>query len=117
MTVAVCLKCGALKHGALTPCQACSYTPQDVEDQAKHVMVSDHHFSQADLEQISARVQNGQPLHFDPKQVERVSAVLQTVQQEGKRGHLFLWGFFAPFALVILAVVLMLSGGLICLIR
>src|SRR5207249_11106349 len=63
------LKCGGMKVGAWTICPECKHTPDDLEDQAKHLMASDHYFSQADLELISTRVQSGQPLHFNDENV------------------------------------------------
>jgi hypothetical protein len=90
-----------MKHGAWTPCPKCRHTPEDLEDRAKHVMISDHYLSQADLESISARVQSGQPLHFDPKQVEDYVATLKTTKLDGKSIGLFLFGFFALIVIVI----------------
>jgi ribosomal protein L40E len=105
MTVAVCLKCGAMKHGAWTPCRKCGHTPENLEDKAKHVMTSDRYFSQADLEDISTRVQNGQPLHFDPKQVEEYVASLKTTKTDGKRIGLFVFSFFAVIVVVIVGAI------------
>src|SRR5438552_13423691 len=105
MTVAVCLKCGAMKHGAWTRCRKCGHTPEDLEDKAKHVMTSDHYFSQADLERISTRVQSGQLLHFDPKQVEEYVATLKTTKTHGRRIGLFLFGFFAFIVVVIVGAI------------
>jgi hypothetical protein len=108
MTVAVCLKCGAMKHGAWTPCPKCKHTPEDPEDKAKHVMTSDHYFSKADLEGISARVQSGQPLHFDPKQVEEFAETMAAVKP-GKSVGLFVFGFFAVIIAVIVGAIYLIT--------
>jgi hypothetical protein len=95
MTVAVCLKCGALKHGAWTPCPKCKHTPQDPEDKARHLITSDHYFGKADLEGISARVQSGLPLTFDPKQIEEAADAVKTIGSPDKSVRLFVFIFFA----------------------
>lgn len=109
MTVAVCLKCGAMKHGAWTPCPKCRHTPQDPEDKAKHMMTSDHYFSKADLESISTRVQGGLPLSFDPKQIEQAVNFLKN--QKGGRisAALFVYGFFTIIAIVIVVAIYLIT--------
>lgn len=94
-----------MKHGTWTPCRKCGYTPANLEDKAKHLMTSDHYFSKADLEGISARVQSGQPLHFDPKQVEEYVATLKTTKTDAKRIGLFVFGFFAVIIAVIVGAI------------
>jgi hypothetical protein len=44
---------------------------------AKHLMTSDHYFSSADLEAMSARIRSGQPLTFDSEQVATFVAMLE----------------------------------------
>ena len=70
MTVAVCIKCGAIKHGALTPCPDCRFTPEENEDKAKAMIVTDHFLSQADLEQIGERIKTGQPVKYPGEAVQ-----------------------------------------------
>ena len=105
MTVAVCLQCGAMKHGAWTPCRKCGHTPKDIEDKARHVITSDHHFSQADLEGISASVQSGQPLNFNPQQVKHYVEELKNTKDDGKGVGRFLFVIFAVIAAIIVAAI------------
>ena len=76
MTAAVCLKCGRMKVGAWTPCPACSYRPDTVEDRARHLIVTDHYQKAEVLEQISQRIQAGQPPQFVEEQVRQVAEAL-----------------------------------------
>ena len=103
MTVAVCLKCGAFKKGALTWCPSCKHDPKDVEDQAKHFMVTSHFRSEAELHAVAERVKAGQELTFDPVQVEVIKA-----ENPRLRG----WGTTACFmvAVVVLALGILLGG-------
>jgi hypothetical protein len=103
MTIAVCLRCGELKHGALTPCPACSYTPAEAEDQARHLMVSDHYHSRDALEGISARVKRGEPLQFDAQQVRDFVATINS--NSGGRVGLYVFGFFALLVVVVVGVI------------
>ena len=107
MTVAVCLKCGGMKHGALTPCPECKHMPQDDEDKARHVMTSDHFFSNSDLEAISERVQSGKPLHFDPKQVEEFVAAM-AISEPHKNARRFTFVLFALILAVFVGAIYML---------
>jgi hypothetical protein len=96
-----------MKHGAWTPCPKCKHTPEDPEDKAKHVMTSGHYFSKADLEGISARIQEGKPLHFDQKQVEQFATTMVNINPE-KTARFFVLGFY-----VVMIVVLVLGLYLI----
>lgn len=59
MTMAVCIRCGADKFGAWTPCTACDFTPESDEEMAKSVILSDHHITTAGLKQVSALLKSG----------------------------------------------------------
>jgi hypothetical protein len=71
-------------------------------------MTSDHYFSKADLEGISTRVQSGQQLHFDPKQIEQFVATIATVKP-GKRVGLFIFGFFAIIIAVVVGAIYLIA--------
>ncbi|HZT41096.1 MAG TPA: hypothetical protein VFA07_02845 [Chthonomonadaceae bacterium] len=60
MTYAVCLHCGNIKFGAWVPCPECGYEPQGLEDQARHMLLSDHYFSQDELAQFAKRIKQGE---------------------------------------------------------
>ena len=72
MTVAVCLRCGAFKHGAFSPCRSCGYKPDDDESLTKHLLVTDHFHSRETLQAIAARVKAGEPVTFDPETLKRL---------------------------------------------
>ena len=61
MTVAVCIRCGARKIGAFTSCPGCGFAPVEVGDQAKSLILSDHHLPEDQLDEIAARIQGGLP--------------------------------------------------------
>ena len=66
MTVAVCLKCGAFKHGAWTPCTSCGYRPDSDESCTKHLLATDHYLTREELEKTAACVKAGEPVEFSP---------------------------------------------------
>src|SRR5690606_37279656 len=53
MTMALCVKCGAMKHGAFTPCSECRAIPDTEIDIAYTLLFSDHHFEESVLHEIS----------------------------------------------------------------
>ena len=64
MTVAVCVKCGQMKFGALTGCPACDFVPgtdPDDDDDLYSMVLTDHYFSAEVLEQISSGMRAGAP--------------------------------------------------------
>jgi len=61
MTAAVCLKCGSMKLGALTPCLKCGYMPEDFEDQARAMILSDHFLDAHSLSSLGERIAKGDP--------------------------------------------------------
>jgi hypothetical protein len=103
MTVAVCLKCGKMKLGALTLCPGCGHLPKLPEDQAEHIITSDHYRSKEDLQAISERVQKGRPVHFDREQVAEFAATLQEFRTPAKPVRRFRRGALAILILALLA--------------
>ncbi|WON72926.1 hypothetical protein [Nitrosospira sp. Is2] len=59
MTTAICLCCGAVKLGALTPCPECRFDPQENGDKAKAAVPTEHFLSQEDLNAVSERIKSG----------------------------------------------------------
>lgn len=70
MTVAVCVKCGAIKHGAFNPCNSCGSHPEAEIDLAYSLALTDHYFSADVLEQISAAMLEGKPRPSLPPEQE-----------------------------------------------
>lgn len=77
MTAAVCLKCGAIKHGALIACPSCQFLPEENLDKAQAMIVTDHYLSQADLEIIGNRVRDGLPVQFPEEAVQQYLELLE----------------------------------------
>jgi len=42
MTMAICFACGAIKFGALCPCDKCKATPKSEDEIAVSLLLSDH---------------------------------------------------------------------------
>ena len=101
MTLAVCVKCGAKKLGALTWCPVCHFEPgddPDNDDDLYSMILSDHYFSADDLERFSNGMQDGMPrprLSVEEETKFRDSSRLARAQMANS-----LWGrlfkFFKP---------------------
>ena len=77
MTLAVCLQCGSMKVGALTPCPGCGYDPSgDDVAIAKALLLSDQHASPASLEAASQRIKAGEPPELDKDQSAQLATGL-----------------------------------------
>ncbi len=98
MTVAVCLNCGAFKHGAWTPCLKCGCTPNDDESYTRHMLVTDHFLSKEQLEEVAARVKAGEPVEFPPEVLRQAWVSKAEVDRVGRR--------FAVGCVLVLIVVL-----------
>ena len=70
MTVALCIKCGAMKRGALTHCFECDFHPQEHEDMGKAMVLTDHFLSRGELEAISAQIKSGEPVIYPEEVVQ-----------------------------------------------
>ena len=70
MTVAVCVNCGAIKHGAFDPCDKCHVCPENEADLAYSLALTDHYFSIDVLNQISKDMRDGKPRPSLPRDQE-----------------------------------------------
>lgn len=68
-------------------------------------MTSDHYFSQADLEGMSARIQNGHPLQFDSEQVGEFVSTLNSTQLSNKGFGAVVFGVFFVAIVVIVGAI------------
>lgn len=66
MTIAVCVKCGKRKFGAFSPCDECGFEPKSSTEEAKSILLSDHHQTLASLDVISETIRYGRPVICDP---------------------------------------------------
>jgi hypothetical protein len=103
MTVAICLRCGRRKHGALTPCPACDFEPRSPEDQAKATLLSDHFLGEQELVAAGARIEHGEEPELDPRALEQFVDVYRNSDPRLPVGcHLAVWTPFAVLVLVLL---------------
>jgi hypothetical protein len=86
MTVAVCLKCGAIKHGAFTPCLECGHEPDDHEDLIKHLLVTDHYLSRQQIEAVSKHIREGKPVSFPPDLLQAAWDMREQLDKILRRG-------------------------------
>jgi len=105
MTVAVCLNCGELKHGAFTKCFECGYTPNDDESLTKHILVTDHYHDQQTLKAIAERVKAGQAIEFDPDTLKKAWVSKAELNASGRR-------FAVGWAIFLLAIIALAVGVL-----
>ena len=61
MTVAVCIRCGAIKIGAYSTCEECGFTPDYENDSEKKIclLLTDHFNSVEELEKIGKAIAGG----------------------------------------------------------
>ncbi|MGH7232942.1 MAG: hypothetical protein ACREJU_16525 [Nitrospiraceae bacterium] len=77
MTVALCVKCGAFKHGAFNTCDSCGFRPVDDYDFAYSLALSDHYFTLEALREIGAAIpKNGRP-SLPPEQEKQMLATIR----------------------------------------
>ena len=81
MTVAVCVKCGSMKTGVWIPCPSCGYEPEELEDRARQVLLSNHCRTMYQLEDISVRLRHGEVLALDPADVAAQAARIRAGQR------------------------------------
>lgn len=74
MTAAICIKCGAMKVGAFSPCAKCGFTPVSNEDQARSILLSDRNLDPAALKKTGYRIAEGETPAFDETAVAQMAA-------------------------------------------
>jgi hypothetical protein len=80
MTVAVCLKCGAMKTGAWTPCPECHDEPQTEQEKARYLMASDQHLNQSDMKAVSRTVKEGRRINFVSTEVSSIAEAIHQIE-------------------------------------
>jgi hypothetical protein len=77
MTVALCVKCGAFKHGAFNTCDSCRFRPVDDYDVAYSLALTDHYFALETLREIGAALpKRGRP-SLPPEQEKQMLATIR----------------------------------------
>ena len=67
-----------MKHGALTPCQACGFVPELTEDKAKAMVLTDHFLPIQELEKAGKWIQSGAPLSYPQDAIDGFVAELES---------------------------------------
>ena len=69
---AVCLKCGERKESPLAFCPHCGFTPEDLHDQARSILLSDAHRTPFELDAAAADIRRRQILIFESDELQPV---------------------------------------------
>ena len=64
MTLAICIRCGARKHGALTLCPRCKFNPEADEDRARAMILTDHWHSPDALAGFAQQIEAGENVSY-----------------------------------------------------
>ena len=77
MTVAICLKCGAMKFGAFIKCAKCGVTPKGEDDMATSLVLSDHYQSQEMLKNYGEYIASGKPFTIAPETHQKIVCTIR----------------------------------------
>lgn len=83
MSQALCVRCGAPKDAAFSPCASCGLDPaaHDVRDlQAKSVYLSAPHSSERERAEAERRLKAGLPFTYDAARLQYIAEQLRTQQ-------------------------------------
>jgi hypothetical protein len=110
MTVAVCIRCGRRKTGAFTACLGCRFTPEQPEDLARSMLLSDQACDPAALEAAGAQLRVGQPVDFDPQDVAAWAALIRANASDLRMplGCAIVW--YAPLAILCVLVLVLMAA-------
>jgi len=93
MTVAVCFKCGEIKHGAFNHCDKCGARPVTEDDLAMSMAMTDHYHKEPTLRQMGQDIKSGRPPKLDPESRKwliediRKSGMLKMLQFGDNKGN------------------------------
>lgn len=74
-----------MKVGAWTACPRCLHTPQTHEEQARHLLATDHYYNHEELAGMAAHIESGQSLEFDEKEIAEIAAELSKPENSPAR--------------------------------
>lgn len=83
MTIAICFSCGKIKFGGYLPCPSCKLEPKQEDELVYSLVLTDHYFDRATLEQISQAMQSGHPRPSLP--ADQYEQVLETIRKREAR--------------------------------
>lgn len=76
MTLAICKNCGKEKWGAFNECDRCGFVPNNEDELAESLILSDHYFDKETLNNISLAFQSGKPPKIDEHSKEKIKSQL-----------------------------------------
>ena len=79
MTQAVCFNCGELKFGSFTECENCHRTPENDDDMAFSMALSDHYFSLEQLNEIGNKIKNGENIKLNDADKQKLAAAREKI--------------------------------------
>lgn len=108
MTAAVCIRCGAMKIGALTVCRECRFDPATAVDKAKSIVLSDRYLSHDDLDGIATRIRNNEPVGYPEDEVENLAEMIEEEQARTARAGKHLGRIALAVVLAAVAILLLI---------
>ncbi|MDX2008606.1 MAG: hypothetical protein SFW67_00365 [Myxococcaceae bacterium] len=92
MTVAICMKCGGSKVGALSPCAACGFRPRTPDEGARSIWLSDQVQPAQVLAALSGELAAGRDIAWDEAAVSSWRGTLERTGLELPLGcHVLVW--------------------------
>ncbi|MGQ0507033.1 MAG: hypothetical protein ACT4TC_17130 [Myxococcaceae bacterium] len=120
MGLAICMRCGEKKEGALSPCAACKFDPvkaADPEVQAKSMFLSDATLQTAEIEKYAKQLKAGKAITYDTSRLDVMKRQLRTQQnfvlgpKKAVGGYLLVWGLvLVGVGIAVTAFVLQRTG-------
>ena len=74
MTIAACVRCGALKNGAITTCSHCGGAPVSDHEIAMSMGLTDHYMDVSKLQQIGKTIASGSMINLPDKFMDQMLA-------------------------------------------
>ena len=111
MTIAVCIRCGNEKRGALTACEQCTFDPQKPEDQARSIAFSDHYMTHDQLRNASNAIRLGEKPRFDSMLVNQIEQELRSSPGTLRMPigcHIAVWTPIVIVLILVIAVIVLL---------
>jgi hypothetical protein len=113
MTQAICMRCGARKIGALTPCPECRFDPATPEEKARSIVLSDHHLDPLSLENAAKAIRAGEEIPIPEDLLAGYAQTIATTPDPRGVGCfmvLLVGGIFATGIALVAAVVAFVGG-------
>ena len=81
MTIAICIKCGAEKFGAFSPCE-CGFTPTSKAEIAESILLSDHNYTLSELRDVGSAIKSGEVITVDPVVIAEIAGSIDEEEEE-----------------------------------